>query len=178
MKKIAIAKDAVELMSGIVEKHTNITKAQLLGKARPEYIVLRRFMACKIVSLHTWFSLEEIGRAFGGRDHSAILYATNRADEMLERSNDSNASRRFKSEFSAMETEFLKHAIITRECQEQVSNLRAQMNRMRANFETRFIVPIDSLAADLADRIPGMALDSRCNNAQFIAAHIRNHLRA
>ena len=54
-------------------KRLEVTHEQLVGKRRNHYLVLARHMAMYLCRELTSASLEEIGNAFGNRDHSTVV---------------------------------------------------------------------------------------------------------
>lgn len=57
----------------LVASYFDIRKEDLLGRSRQRQIVLARQVAMTLCRVHLEKSLPEIGRAFGGRDHSTVL---------------------------------------------------------------------------------------------------------
>jgi chromosomal replication initiator protein len=58
-----------------------ITARELTGKSRTQTISLPRQIAMYLLREHTECSLEDIGRIFGNRDHTTVLYAVNKIRE-------------------------------------------------------------------------------------------------
>ena len=58
------------------------TIQELIGKTRDAHLILCRHYAIWRAKRETGRSLPEIGRAFGGRDHSTILYAVRKIEAM------------------------------------------------------------------------------------------------
>lgn len=61
-----------------------VTKAGVLGRQRSAPIVKARQTYVYLLRQSTNFSLEEIGRMCGGRDHSTVLYAIGRAQNRMQ----------------------------------------------------------------------------------------------
>lgn len=57
--------------------------SDIKGKKRSRSVVRPRHIAMYLARQHTQLSLPEIGKAFSGRDHSAVLYAVNRITNLL-----------------------------------------------------------------------------------------------
>lgn len=60
-----------------------VTNIDLISARRTKDIVIPRQVAmylCKHLTIHTW---PQIGRAFGGRDHTTVIHAVERIDNML-----------------------------------------------------------------------------------------------
>lgn len=68
----------------VVGAATGISPDELRSERRFASIVAARQVACWLMRKHTVLSLPQIGRALGGRDHSTILHAINRADHLRE----------------------------------------------------------------------------------------------
>jgi len=58
-----------------VAEHFDIRLADMTSKRRPANIAFPRQVAMYLARRHTKASLNEIGDAFGGRDHGTVLYA-------------------------------------------------------------------------------------------------------
>ncbi|MCA8949907.1 MAG: chromosomal replication initiator protein DnaA [Planctomycetes bacterium] len=62
-----------------------ISARELTGKSRTQMVSLPRQVAMYLIREHTENSLEDVGRIFGGRDHTTVLYAVNKIKERLQR---------------------------------------------------------------------------------------------
>ena len=58
-----------------------ITARELTGKSRTQTVSLPRQVARFLLREHTESSLEDVGRVFGNRDHTTVLYAVNKIRE-------------------------------------------------------------------------------------------------
>jgi chromosomal replication initiator protein len=58
-----------------------ITARELIGKSRTQAISMPRQIAMFLLREHTESSLEDIGRIFGNRDHTTVIYAVNKIRE-------------------------------------------------------------------------------------------------
>ena len=58
-----------------------ISARELTGKGRTQTVSLPRQIAMFLLREHTESSLEDIGRIFGGRDHTTVLYAVTKIRE-------------------------------------------------------------------------------------------------
>lgn len=65
----------MEKIQQVVASHFNLSVADLRGKRRTKEISLPRQIAMAIAREMTEASLPAIGEAFGGRDHSTVIYA-------------------------------------------------------------------------------------------------------
>lgn len=68
----------------VVGKHYNVAKADLLSPRRARSIVRPRQIGMYLAKRLTSRSLPEIGRRFGGRDHSTVLHAVRKVEELLQ----------------------------------------------------------------------------------------------
>ncbi|HUG62920.1 MAG TPA: chromosomal replication initiator protein DnaA, partial [Methylomirabilota bacterium] len=73
----------IEEIQRIVAKHYNVSKQDLLSSRRTRSIVWPRHIAMYMSKSLTPRSLPEIGRRFGGRDHTTVLHAVRRVEECL-----------------------------------------------------------------------------------------------
>ncbi len=65
----------IEDIQKVVANHFNVTKTDLLSNRRTRVIVRPRQIAMYLSKMLTPRSLPEIGRRFGGRDHTTVLHA-------------------------------------------------------------------------------------------------------
>src|SRR5512139_412315 len=67
-------KTMLQTIQKLVCGRFNITRAELLSPRRERRIVVARHVGFYLCRLHSSHSLPEIGRRFGGRDHTTVLY--------------------------------------------------------------------------------------------------------
>ncbi|MGE4372573.1 MAG: chromosomal replication initiator protein DnaA [Xanthobacter sp.] len=67
----------------IVAKHYNVSRADILSQRRTANVVKPRQVAMYLAKTLTLRSLPEIGRRFGGRDHTTVLHAVRKIDRLL-----------------------------------------------------------------------------------------------
>lgn len=72
----------IEDIQRVVSKHYNVSKADLLSARRTRTIVRPRQIAMYLAKIMTPRSLPEIGRRFGNRDHTTVLHAVRKIEEM------------------------------------------------------------------------------------------------
>jgi len=70
-----IARVKVADIQVAVAAHYGLTRAQLTGAGRKRHTAWPRQMAMLLTRNLTKLSMPEIGRRFGGRDHTTVLYA-------------------------------------------------------------------------------------------------------
>jgi chromosomal replication initiator protein len=73
----------IEDIQRIVSKHYNVSKADLLSARRTRTIVRPRQVAMYLSKMMTPRSLPEIGRRFGGRDHTTVLHAVRKIESLV-----------------------------------------------------------------------------------------------
>lgn len=73
----------IEDIQRVVSKHYNVSKQDLLSSRRTRSIVWPRQIAMYLAKSLTLRSLPEIGRRFGGRDHTTVLHAVRKVEEMI-----------------------------------------------------------------------------------------------
>jgi len=71
-----------EILEAVAE-HYGVTPADLKSKGRSKEVVLPRQVAMYLIRQLTDASLPEIGQFFGGRDHTTVLYATQKIGKRL-----------------------------------------------------------------------------------------------
>ncbi len=67
----------------VVGRHYNVSKNDLLSPRRARSVVVPRQIGMYLAKKLTSRSLPEIGRRFGGRDHSTVLHAVRKIDDMM-----------------------------------------------------------------------------------------------
>ncbi|MCC2111136.1 MAG: chromosomal replication initiator protein DnaA, partial [Hyphomicrobiales bacterium] len=73
----------IEDIQRAVAKHFNVSKADLLSSRRTRSVVRPRQIAMYLSKLLTPRSLPEIGRRFGGRDHTTVLHAVRKIEGLM-----------------------------------------------------------------------------------------------
>jgi chromosomal replication initiator protein len=68
----------------VVGRHYNVARADLLSPRRAQSIVRPRQVGMYLAKKLTSRSLPEIGRRFGGRDHSTVLHAVRKIEELMQ----------------------------------------------------------------------------------------------
>ena len=69
----------------VVAKHYNVTRADILSQRRTANVVKPRQIAMYLAKTLTLRSLPEIGRRFGGRDHTTVLHAVRKIEALVAR---------------------------------------------------------------------------------------------
>ena len=73
----------IEDIQRVVARHYNVSKSDLLSSRRTRTIVRPRQIAMYLAKVLTPRSLPEIGRRFGGRDHTTVLHAVRKIEELI-----------------------------------------------------------------------------------------------
>ncbi len=81
----------IEDIQRVVARQYNVSRADLLSSRRTANVVRPRQVAMYLAKILTLRSLPEIGRRFGGRDHTTVLHAVRKIEGLV--SNDQRASR-------------------------------------------------------------------------------------
>ncbi len=74
----------IEDIKKVIATYFNLTLDEINSKKKPQRISFPRQIGMYLSRKHTDHSLPKIGEAFGGRDHSTVLHAYNKIEEMLE----------------------------------------------------------------------------------------------
>lgn len=85
----------IETIQKRVADHFQIRHSDMTSKRRPNNIAIPRQIAMFLTRTLTKHSLQEIGDAFGGRDHGTVIHACKAVDNMM----DQDASMRSTIEF-------------------------------------------------------------------------------
>jgi len=72
----------IEDIQRIVARQFNVSKNDLLSNRRTRVIVRPRQIAMYLAKVMTPRSLPEIGRRFGGRDHTTVLHAVRKIEHL------------------------------------------------------------------------------------------------
>jgi chromosomal replication initiator protein len=72
----------IEDIQRVVARHYNVSKTELLSNRRTRTIVKPRQVAMYLAKVMTPRSLPEIGRRFGGRDHTTVLHAVRKIEHL------------------------------------------------------------------------------------------------
>lgn len=81
----------IEDIQRIVAQHFNVPRNEMLSNRRTRTVVRPRQIAMYLSKILTPRSLPEIGRRFGGRDHTTVLHAVRKVEEM--KSGDTSLSK-------------------------------------------------------------------------------------
>lgn len=73
----------IEEIQKVVSRHYNVSKQDLLSTRRTRMIVKPRQVAMYLAKVLTPRSLPEIGRRFGGRDHTTVLHAIRKIEDLI-----------------------------------------------------------------------------------------------
>jgi len=73
----------IEEIQRVVARHYNVSKQDLLSNRRTRSIVKPRQVAMYLAKMMTPRSLPEIGRRFGGRDHTTVLHAVRKIEDLV-----------------------------------------------------------------------------------------------
>ncbi len=73
----------IEDIQRIVARHYNVSRADILSARRTATVVRPRQIAMYLSKVLTLRSLPEIGRRFGGRDHTTVLHAVRKIDSLV-----------------------------------------------------------------------------------------------
>lgn len=81
-------KISVDHIQKIVSRYYKLKEGDLTGKRRLQPVARPRQLAMYLAKKLTSKSFPEIGRLFGGRDHTTVLYACRKVEELLETDSD------------------------------------------------------------------------------------------
>lgn len=91
----------IEAIQKRVADHYQIRHSDMTSKRRPNNIAIPRQIAMYLARTLTKHSLQEIGDAFGGRDHGTVIHACKAVDNMMEQDASTRSSVDFlKSQLS------------------------------------------------------------------------------
>ena len=73
----------IEDIQRVVARHYNVSKQELVSNRRSRFIVKPRQIAMYLAKTMTPRSFPEIGRRFGGRDHTTVLHAVRKIEDLI-----------------------------------------------------------------------------------------------
>ena len=73
----------IEDIQRVVARHYNVSRGDLLSARRTANVVRPRQVAMYLAKTMTLRSLPEIGRRFGGRDHTTVLHAVRKIELLI-----------------------------------------------------------------------------------------------
>ena len=85
----------IETIQKKVAEHFQIRLADMTSKRRPNNIAIPRQIAMYLARTLTKHSLQDIGDAFGGRDHGTVIHACKAVDNMMNQDTTSRGSIEF-----------------------------------------------------------------------------------
>jgi len=77
----------VELIQNLVASHFNLNIQELLSQRRTRSLARPRQIAMYLAKQHTTNSLPDIGRKFSNRDHTTVIHAVKKIEELIKRDN-------------------------------------------------------------------------------------------
>ena len=72
----------IEDIQKLVANHYSVSRADILSSRRTAVVVKPRQVAMFLAKTLTMRSLPEIGRRFGGRDHTTVLHAVRKIEAL------------------------------------------------------------------------------------------------
>ncbi len=93
---------SIENIQKTVAEYYNIKLSDLLSKRRSRSITRPRQLAMALTKELTNHSLPEIGEAFNGRDHTTVIHAIKKIEEMMA------ADKKFEYEVQDISNKILK----------------------------------------------------------------------
>lgn len=85
----------IEAIQKRVADHYQIRHSDMTSKRRPNNIAIPRQIAMYLARVLTKQSLQEIGDAFGGRDHGTVIHACKQVDNLMEQDATTRSSVEF-----------------------------------------------------------------------------------
>jgi Bacterial dnaA protein helix-turn-helix len=75
--------DKIRYIQEVVARHFNVSRADILSYRRTASVVRARQIAMYLSKILTPRSLPDIGRRFGDRNHTTVLHAVRKIDDLL-----------------------------------------------------------------------------------------------
>jgi chromosomal replication initiator protein len=83
VRPVELKRIRIEEIQRIVARHYNVSRSDLLSSRRTANVVRPRQIAMYLAKTLTLRSLPEIGRRFGGRDHTTVLHAVRKIESLI-----------------------------------------------------------------------------------------------
>jgi chromosomal replication initiator protein len=83
VRPVELKRVRIEEIQRIVARHYNVSRSDLLSARRTANVVRPRQIAMYLAKTLTLRSLPEIGRRFGGRDHTTVLHAVRKIESLI-----------------------------------------------------------------------------------------------
>ncbi len=93
----------VQTITSAVTEFYNVKLTDLQSKKRPRSITLPRQVCMYLMKHNTRHSLQEIGGYFGGRDHTTVMHALERVEELLK------SDSTFEEQLRRLQDQVAKH---------------------------------------------------------------------
>jgi chromosomal replication initiator protein len=87
VRPLELKRVRIEDIQRIVARHYNVSRSDLLSSRRTANVVRPRQIAMYLAKTLTLRSLPEIGRRFGGRDHTTVLHAVRKIEGLIGKDN-------------------------------------------------------------------------------------------
>ncbi len=84
LQEEALNQITIEMIQKKVVEYYQLRLSDMVSKRRPNNIAFPRQIAMYISRLHTNHSLQDIGEAFGGRDHGTVIHACKTVENIME----------------------------------------------------------------------------------------------
>ena len=78
----------VEFIQNLVASHFNLNIHELLSPRRSRSLARPRQIAMYLAKQYTTNSLPEIGRKFSNRDHTTVIHAVKKIEELIKKDNE------------------------------------------------------------------------------------------
>ena len=78
----------VESIQNVVAAHFNLNIQEMLSPRRSRSLARPRQIAMYLAKQHTTNSLPDIGRKFSNRDHTTVIHAVKKIDELIKKDNE------------------------------------------------------------------------------------------
>jgi chromosomal replication initiator protein len=78
----------IESIQNIVATHFNLKLEEMLSPRRSRSLARPRQIAMYLAKQHTTNSLPDIGRKFSNRDHTTVIHAVKKIDELIKKDNE------------------------------------------------------------------------------------------
>ena len=78
----------VESIQNLVASHFNLNIKEMLSARRSRSLARPRQIAMYLAKQHTTNSLPDIGRKFSNRDHTTVIHAVKKIDELIKKDNE------------------------------------------------------------------------------------------
>lgn len=103
---VLLDEEKVEIILNTIASYSNVPRYLIISPTRKREICELRFIAMEIIKKNTSMMLMPIGNVFNGRDHSSVIHAINKVNDLFE------MDKKFKEKYLSIQHELSSKFIL------------------------------------------------------------------